>query len=350
MNKLDWDEINALVDQHYLNVQKHPQAELYICNYTAKAQYDAFWNDYTLMCRGLIIDQEGYIVARPFPKFFNLSEVKFHDLPQEPFEVYEKLDGSLGILYWLDGTPQIATRGSFVSKQAQEANKILQDKYQHVVQKLDTGYTYLFEIIYPGNRVVLDYGKVRDLFLLAIIHTKTGQEVSIPETGFLQVPKYDGIHDLSQIQQYAQDDKEGFVLRFQSGGRVKVKFSEYIRLHRIITGLSLLEIWEYLSEGKSLDELLEKVPDEVYDWVKQSVLDLQSQYKAIENECRQVYKELPSRKETALYFQQQKYPQILFAMLTGKDYAPFIWKMLRPSGKQTFFRQENKDNNEGVNI
>jgi len=342
MNKLDWDEIYSLVDQHYLIVQKHPQAELYICNYTAKAQYDAFWNDYTLICRRLIIDQEGYIVARPFPKFFNLGEVKHDALPQEPFEVYEKLDGSLGILYWLDGTPQIATRGSFVSEQALEATKILQDKYQHVLQKLEIGHTYLFEIIYPGNRVVIDYGTVRDIYLLAIIDTKTGQEISMPETGFSQVPKYDGIQDLSQIQKYAQDNKEGFVIRFQSGGRVKVKFSEYIRLHRIITGLSLLEIWEYLSEGRSLNELLDKVPDEVYEWVKQSVLDLQSQYKAIEDECRRVYKELPTRKETALYFQQQKYPQILFAMLTGKAYAPIIWKMLRPSGKQTFFRQEDK--------
>lgn len=347
MNKLDWNHINTLVDQRYLTVQKHPQAELYICNYTSKTQYDAFWNDYTLMCRGLIIDQHGQIVARPFPKFFNLGEVKLHELPQEPFEVYEKLDGSLGILYWHNCKPQIATRGSFVSQQAQEANRILLEKYQTVWQNLDTSCTYLFEIIYPGNWVVIDYGTVADLFLLAVVDTKSGRELPLPAIGFPLVKKHDGILDLSKVQQYAQEDREGFVIRFQSGVRAKVKFAEYVRLHRIITGLSLLEIWEYVSEGKSLDELLEKVPDEVYDWVKQSVNDLQSQYLAIESECRKVYKEFPDRKETALYLQQQKYPHILFAMLNGKSYAPIIWKIIRPKGKQTFFRQDNEGSQKG---
>lgn len=53
-------------------------------------------------------------VARPFPKFFNLDEAiaNGEQLPAEAFEVTEKLDGSLGILYWLDGEPRLATRGT----------------------------------------------------------------------------------------------------------------------------------------------------------------------------------------------------------------------------------------------
>jgi RNA ligase len=346
MEKLNWDKVNALVDQHYLMVKKHPEAKLYICNYTAKAQYDGFWNDYTLQCRGLIIDREGYIVARPFPKFFNLGEIKLDKLPKEAFDVYEKLDGSLGILYWLDGIPVIATRGAFDSEQAQVANNILHEKYPHTFDQLDKNLTYLFEIIYPGNRVVIDYGTTKELFLLAVIEIRTGREMPLPNLGIPHAPKYEGIRDLSQIQQQAREDKEGYVIRFRSGLRVKVKFPEYVRLHRIITGLSLLEIWEYLSEGKPMDALLEKVPDEVYEWVKQSVTDLQTRYAEIEAECKSVYRELPSRKETAHYFKQQKYPQVLFAMLTNKDYAPIIWKMLRPRGKETYFRQADADDKE----
>ncbi len=349
IHQLDWDKINDLVEQRYLSVQKHPEADLYICNYTAKAQYDAFWNDYTLICRGLIIDKAGCVVARPFVKFFNLGEIKPDDLPQEPFDVYEKLDGSLGIMYWTDSkstgtaTPRIATRGSFVSDQAQAANKILSDKYTHIIDKLDPALTYLFEIVYPGNRVVVDYEGVHDLFLLAIVDTNTGRELPLIDIGFPLAAKHDGIQHLTQLQQYAQDNREGFVIRFASGMRVKVKFEEYVRLHRIITGLSVLELWEYLSEGKSLDDLLEKVPDEVYNWVQQSIEALQSQYNAIEQVCKKVYQKLPTRKETALYFQKQKYPHILFAMLTGKDHAPLIWKMIRPDGGQKYFKQLLKD-------
>lgn len=35
-------------------------------NYTAKAQYDKLWNEVTLQCRGLILDGDGNVVARPF--------------------------------------------------------------------------------------------------------------------------------------------------------------------------------------------------------------------------------------------------------------------------------------------
>ena len=322
MNKLDWNTINELVAQRYLRIEKHPDAELYICNYTAKAQYEAYWNKYTSIFRGLIVDQAGVVVARPFAKFFNLGEVKLHELPDEPFEVYEKLDGSLGIMYWLDGKPYIATRGSFVSEQAQMANAILQEKYHHHLSKLDPAYTYLFEVIYPTNRIVVDYGAIEDMFLLAIIDTKTGQEVPLNDIGFPVVAKHSGVSKLTELQKYATDNKEGFVIRYASGLRVKVKFfAEYVRLHQIITGLSLLDICAYLSEGKSMDDLLEQVPDEVYDWVKESVVALQCHYDTIESACKEVYQEFPTRKETALYFQKQAYPRVLFAMLTGKDYG-----------------------------
>ena len=94
-------------------------------------------------------------------------------LPNEPFEVYEKLDGSLGILYWLGDEPYIATRGSFESPQAQIATELLR---AYDLSGLDRRRTYLFEIIYPENRIVVNYDDRRELVLLAIIDTATGRE------------------------------------------------------------------------------------------------------------------------------------------------------------------------------
>ena len=97
-------------------------------------------------------------------------------IPQLPFEVFEKLDGSLGILYWLNNLPYIATRGSFESEQARHATEILHGRYQHTFSSMDTNKTYLFEIIYPENRIVVDYGEMDDLILLTVIDNQTGHE------------------------------------------------------------------------------------------------------------------------------------------------------------------------------
>jgi len=325
-----------MLDERLVIVQKHPVADLFIYNYTNKAQYDKIWNEITLQSRGLILDADFNIVARPFKKFFNLEEHPPGEIPDEPFDAYEKIDGSLGILYWLNDVPYIATRGSFISDQALHATKILHENYPQTFDRLDRNATYLFEIIYPGNKIVVDYGTKDDLVLLAVINNANGEDMPLPDIGFPIVKKYDGINDLNLLKTLEEENKEGFVIRFKSGLRVKVKFTEYLRLHRIITGVSNLVIWEHLSEGRSFDDLLEKVPDEFYEWVKKTSNDLTAQYNAILTEGQNSFIQLDTRKETALYFQTQKYPAVLFAMLDGKPFDKIIWKLIRPAYARPF--------------
>ena len=97
------DRIETLIEQGYIVKNKHPQADLWIYNYTQFAQFDQYWTEETIICRGLILDSQGMIKARPLPKFFNIGELAADTLPKLPFDIYEKVDGSLGILYWLDG-------------------------------------------------------------------------------------------------------------------------------------------------------------------------------------------------------------------------------------------------------
>jgi RNA ligase len=97
MNTINLEKIDQLIAEGYITKRPHASGELFIYNYTAKAQYDRLWTPETMQCRGLILDRDGAIAARPLAKFFNLQEHK-EALPAEPFDVYEKLDGSLGIL------------------------------------------------------------------------------------------------------------------------------------------------------------------------------------------------------------------------------------------------------------
>lgn len=325
-----------MLDAGWVVRQKHPEAPLYIYNYTAGAQYERVWNDTTLACRGLILDEDYRVVARPFAKFFNYEEHQPETLPQEPFEVFEKMDGSLGILYFWEGSARIATRGSFDSEQARVANEMLHGQYAQALPHLCPAHTYLFEIIYPENRIVVDYGAAHMLVLLAVVNTATGAELPLPDIGFPVVARYDGMTDVQAIRQLHEDNREGFVLRYQSGLRVKIKFAEYVRLHRTITQMSSIKIWEHLCDRQPLEALLEDVPDEFYQWVHRRRDALLQAFEAIEAQARSEYKVLDDRKATAAYFLRCTHPKILFLMLDGRDYSAIIWQMIRPPFEKPF--------------
>jgi hypothetical protein len=331
------DTIRELVAQRYISEQKHPLADLYIYNYTPKTVYSDHWTAETRACRGLILDSEGNIRARPFEKFFNLGDRNAGPLPEEPFDVYEKLDGSLGILYWVGEEPAIATRGSFSSRQAIAATRILQEKYSQA--RLDRSKTYLFEIILPWNRVVVDYGDLEDLVLLAEIDTETGTELPASDIGFPTAPKHDGFADqeaLFEIEE--QHNQEGYVIRFSSGLRVKLKFQEYVRLHRLVTVLTARHIWDELRNRSSLEAISgwHLASTDFKAWGKRIEAELREAYQEIESRCRQDFKNLGDRKTTALYFVSCPYPAVLFRMLDGKPYEEVIWKLLRPDPSRPF--------------
>lgn len=349
MSKIDIALFREHEEQGLIACRSHPTHDLLIWNYTQHCQFEKAWNDVTMQARGLITGLDGTIVARPFRKFHNLEEYQ-GTIPVthlRPFTITEKMDGSLGILYFIDNEPQIATRGSFTSEQALRGTKILYDKYGRFIPYLKQWpyYTFLFEIIYPSNRIVVDYGDMEDLVLLTVIHTETGDEHSIHDPVWVKmwpfplVKLYDGIKDINELKKLEEPNKEGFVIRFESGLRLKVKFDEYVRLHRLITQCTARTIWDLLRNNQTFDDLLEKVPDEFYTWVQTTRDTLQTQFTSIETFARGIYtqvKDLPTRKEQAAIVVKHAYPAVVFSMLDGKPYADIIWKQLKPQADKPF--------------
>lgn len=343
------NDIEKAIEQKWITARKHPLADLTIYNYSQICQYDRIWTPITLQARGLILNADYSVHARPFCKFFNHSELQPNEIPNEPFEVYTKLDGSLGIIYWIDNVPYVATRGSFESDQAIKATEILHSKYQHTFDKLKRDRTYLFEILYPSNRIVIDYNGLEDLILLAIIDNETGKDLPLEDVGFPIVQKHDGINDIESLKALEKENEEGFVIKFKNGFRCKLKFQEYIRLHKILTQTSNIAIWECLKNGQPLDELLERIPDEFFRWVRQTKEDLEYQYKSIEEKSKITYDSIINgfksedltRKAFALEVMRnyRDISGILFNMHDQREYKDIIWKMIRPTyGKP--FREE----------
>jgi RNA ligase len=373
--KFDLEILNQYVKDGWVERNDHPSLPISIYNYSRKTQYEGKWDDITLKTRGLVLDTEGNVIAKSFDKFFNYEELVGNKwveskIPNEPFEVFEKMDGSLGILFNYNNEWILATKGSFTSKQAIRGMEILK-KYRY--EKLIKGFTYLFEIIYPENRIVCEYD-FEDLILLAVVDNKDGYELRIHDDnihlegirfrnlynnlGFKVVKKYDGVRDYSELKSKILQNAEGFVIKFESGLRMKIKGEEYVRLHKILTELSTYDIWEHLKNCKDVMELVEKVPDEFDKWVKEQVRALKYGHFAVSGYCGKAhdyfrygkYSDVdpePSKKEFAEHLKKVVDPNlhaIMFAMWDGKtDKADeLIWKLIKPKYSKPFWQKETE--------
>lgn len=261
-----------MLDKRYIREQNHPTLDLRIINYTESAQFDKLWNAVTSKCRGLIVNSANEVIARPFDKFMNYGENQADKILMDySVEVTDKLDGSLGILWQYQGYWGIATRGSFISDQAVHATKLLHTKYEsfHAIP----GMTYMFEIIYPGNKIVLDYGERDELILLGYRDTASDAVYAAESLldwhwGRTHTFSYKTLREA--LEAPTRHNAEGFVVYFpELDYRIKIKQDDYIAMHKMVFGLTKRRCWRVLKEGGTLETLYRQAPDEWHSWVKQ---------------------------------------------------------------------------------
>ncbi len=353
LERIDWKVLNGYIDNKMIISNKHPEYDIWILNYSKECQFSMAWDVYTLSCRGMVVDADGRILARPFMKFMNFEEYNASEIDWSiPFEAFEKMDGSLIVLFYYEkaGRWIVASRGSFASEQSIEAEHMLIAS-PYVCDQLSSAYTYLFEVIYPENRIVINYGDRRELVMLGVIQTSTG--IEMPYDGMcLSYSKYFTIvkklelksfEDLRRLIDMGEDNKEGVVIRFAGGFRMKMKFAEYCRLHAIVTNVSNLTVWKYLMAGRDFDELIDRVPDEFFNWLKKTKLIIQLHFNEIERQSLKEFVRIyhvegkSNRKDFALEaLKNKKINGILFSMYTNRSYDEYIWRMVRPVFSKPF--------------
>lgn len=273
--------------------------------YTTNTVYSEDWDNVSLHARGIVFDYTtGEVLARPFDKFFNLGEminvetgelkpiagyVKQHlgfdnlsgDYKHQKFRVMDKLDGSLGIAFWTGTDWYVKTAGSFESDQAKWANEWFDMIIDPSV--LDKSKTYLFEIIYDEDKHPIEYD-FEGLVLLGIVDTKTGIEEPLSE--ILRVAKELNIRhaevleftDFDEVVKYAKNlpkTKEGVVITFENGFKLKVKGDEFLALQKIFHFLTKDVIYENLRWDVLTYEIdlkyaytkgfIENIPEELTD-------------------------------------------------------------------------------------
>ena len=280
--KLTNKELNEYlfeVASGHIKMSRHPKNNnIAIFNYTDKTVYEKRWNRQTMTARGLIVDLKNFLIlAQPFEKFpnYNSNEIEGYedDLSWDEVDVVmEKMDGSLGITYMLDGEFQFSTRGSLDSDQSHMAKRIWSNKYKEAEAKLLKDYgkeqpTLLFEIIYPQNRVVVDYGSKTDLILIGVNYK--GHDFSYNELekfstdyGLNLVKSFSlSLNEMLSKKETMSANEEGFIVRFKNGKRLKIKGTEYLNVHRIKHGMSIKAKYKAWSESKLSDYIMQ-LPEE----------------------------------------------------------------------------------------
>lgn len=276
---------NDLVEKGFIIKKVKDDLELYC--YSEKAIYEKCWNGFTRTARGIILcPSQSRIVALPFPKFFNVEE-NVDAVPNLPFETFEKLDGSLAIVYFWDGTWRCATKGSFNSTQAMYVEANLLPKL--ATNKMYENYTYLFEYVSPHNKVVVSYD-TPELRFLSAIDRDSGEEIDTLSASIEAVrlkvacAKQFSYFSVEQVLDDAKTlplSKEGYVLKFKNGLRLKAKGAEYCRVHKLISGLTPLSIWEAMFNGDDLEAYKKHLPEEFYKDFDAIYSSLQEKLKVI---------------------------------------------------------------------
>lgn len=361
-------------------ILRHDFNNLVGFKYTTNTVYSGDWNPVTLYARGIVFDKDtGKVLAYPFEKFFNFGELVddqsdltklahdviahqgydnlLRDISTQRFRVMDKLDGSLGIMFWTGKTWLIKTAGSFESEQALWANNWAADNID--VTKLDKNCTYMFEIIYDEDVHPIQYD-FEGLVLLGINDNTTMKEkpfADIVHTAFeLKINHAEVLEftDFDEVVKYAKalpNTKEGVVVTFDNGFKVKIKGAEFLALQRIFHYLSPAVIWEnfdwenaessYCIAAQYAEDFIKNIPEELTD-MKEAANQIAEKFfmnmTEVFNYGQQLRADYPIRKEAYEALcksscKKELYAAVLLYYTNGKENSKIrkaIYRTVKP--------------------
>ena len=278
------EKIQIEIDKGYVRCQRHRTLPLTIYNYTEQCSFDKAYNDVNSMCRGLCIDDAGHPANNPLGKFYNFEETHPEFAPEDVESITIKEDGSCIFIFWFRDQWVCCTRGSFISTQALYAQALFttydldqRTKELQVPTFLNSSeiykeWTWIFELVGPGNINVTRAYPQDELRLLAARHNLTGRESSSENLDRFGLPRPATLvnDDFNKIYNWVKTNEdpnfEGVVYRLKDGTRFKIKSELYCRLHRAMTGewtkAKALEWWLAQRAGTFVPD--PEIPDEWY--------------------------------------------------------------------------------------
>ena len=277
----------------------------------SKNIWNTGWHNLAKQCRGKVVNwKDRTIVSYPFNKFYNLNEVEETKLERvnsllvnaNEVMVTDKKDGSAIILTNHNGEKIMNTNGSFENIQVVLATELFEKKYSKFFNNMPEGYTFVFELVHPENKIVLNYGDIEKLYLLAIRDLKTLKLLTYKELKDfadkwqLDITESFDFNTLDELIKTAETEckeiKEGWVIRLITETEdfiFKLKYAEYFKLARIKAIPSLKKLYILLQQDK-LDDMMaaaeEDIVTEVEDKVKVIYDYVDKTKQAVEKEAK----------------------------------------------------------------
>lgn len=255
----------------------------YVLMKYTKSIWAVSWNSLSLHARGKVLDiHDHHVVAYPFDKFFNLDEnpwtsqdyVRRLIAHSQEINVTEKKDGTAIIVTNTGSELLIHTSGDWDNAFTRTAHALFQAQYPLFYHQAPTGYTFIFELIVPDNKIVVDYGQEKALYLLAMRNLSTQAMEShekleeIAQKFALPLPtvyRFSSLDEFLTMRTKRNNQvAEGWVfrLRFHQGEFLfKLKYEQYFELHHFYEDTSLKRVYNAWCENK-LDDMLPSLNQE----------------------------------------------------------------------------------------
>jgi hypothetical protein len=342
-NNSDWEDI---LTEHPYNLTIKRDNGYVIFKYSQTGS--DFSEPIVQECRGTILwEQDMTPVCVPFFKFFNVQEQNAVDIDWSTARVLEKLDGSLAKLWYHNGGWHVSTNGTINAHNAELPMSIVDSQtgyridnyydlfrlalwtadinYGEFKSKLDTDYTYMFELVSPYNRVVIPYTETK-LYHIGSRNNKTLKEEEL-DIG-IEKPKEDSLSTLEDCLWATERmpfSEEGYVVVDSRYNRVKIKSPNYVAAHHLknngaVTRNRILDI----IRADGTDDFLSVYPEytdnfvEIQDALSKFVLDISSQWASRPASFE-------SRKEFALWATKTICPPVMFSLYDSKTMSSVSW-------------------------
>ena len=264
-NEIPEEELSILKDIYlirylasFLQTVSYVQKDNLLLVKYNKSIWNFGYNNLTNICRGKVLDiNTKEIISYPFDKFFNLDECeetkfeKMDDLLSKAKYIYamDKVDGSTIIITKTKNEIIINSNGEFDNIQIDLAKKLLVEKYQNFLSKMEIGYTYVFELIHPKDSKVVNYNGAKKLILLAVRDLTNKRLLRYDECVNLALElelevvdcfEFTSLKEFVHMSHTLENsNREGWVIRVITDDEdvmFKLKIDEYCILHRSILG------------------------------------------------------------------------------------------------------------------
>lgn len=326
------------------------------------SQIDSDFNNALVReCRGLILDEDTLeAVCVPFFKFGNYGEAYCPEIDWKTCYVTEKLDGSLikvvrigdELLWSTNGTidaykaPLPEQIGCFAKSFGELAWFAILENYRKdrglslsdcidpdivagwMRKKFKEGFTYMFELTSPYNKVVVSWHETK-LSFIGCRNNMTGEEIFFGDHELAKVfntPKVFPLRSVDECVKAASEltlDSEGYVVVDHLFNRIKIKSPVYVAAHHLRGENGIMSYRRALEivKANEVSEVLSYFPEystefqEIQNRFDNFVTHLENTWSKFQKELVNLH----TRKDQAIWIKNNcQSPGFLFAALDGK--------------------------------